>query len=428
MTVTRGARYGVRAACVAGAAAVASLFFSVAAAQQLIIKGARVHTAASAGTLENADVRIVDGRIAEVGAGLTAPAGAGVVEAKGRALTPGLFGGLTQIGIEEVSLEPSTVDAGLELTAPAWQHNWRPEFDVTRAFNPRSSLVPVNVVEGVTWAMVAPSAEHSVIAGQGAAVSLDGRFDAVLDDSRTLFVDWTGADDAAGGSRAAQFMLFDQAIREARKPGTAGEGALLLPEGREVLKAYLGGGRVLFRVERAADILAVVRYASEHGMKPVIAGGNEAWVVADELAAADVPVILNPLDNLPDDFDKLGARLDNAARLHEAGVRIAFTYNESHLARKNRQLAGNAVAHGLPWQAGLAAITTNPAQIFGQGARRGRIEKGMIADLVLWSGDPLEVTTVAEQVWLAGQAVTLRSRQTELRDRYLERLKSNSGK
>jgi hypothetical protein len=427
MTATRRSRYGERAARVAAAAAIASLIPPVAMAQQVFIKGARVHTVAPSGTLETADVRVEDGRIAEVGAGLAAPAGAEVVEANGRALTPGLFGGLTQIGIEEVSLEPSTVDAVLELTAPAWQHNWRPEFDVTRAFNPRSSLVTVNLVEGVTWAVVAPSAERSVIAGQGAAVTLDGRFDAVLDNSRTLFVDWTGADDAAGGSRAAQFMLFDQAVREARKPGTAGEGALLLPEGRDVLKAYLAGGRVLFHVERAADILAVVRYAREHGMKPVIAGGNEAWLVADELAAGDVPVILNPLDNLPDDFDKLGARLDNAARLHEAGVRIAFTYNESHLARKNRQLAGNAVAHGLPWQAGLAAITTNPAQIFGQGELRGRIEKGMIADLVLWSGDPLEVTTVAERVWLAGRPLALRSRQTELRDRYLERLKSKSG-
>jgi hypothetical protein len=391
-------------------------------AQELLIKGARVHTAASAGTLEKADVLVRNGRIAAVGPNLDA-ADVSVVEAKGRALTPGLFGGLTQIGVEEVSLESTTVDSELEFEAPAWQHSWRPEFDVTRAFNPRSALIPVNRIEGVTWAMVVPSGDRSVIAGQGAGVSLDGGFDAVLEGSQSLFVDWSSADEAAGGSRAAQFMLFDQAIREVRAPAAATPGALLMPAGRDALKSFLAGGRVLFRADRAADIREIVRYAREHGMKPVIVGGNEAWVVADELASADVPVILNPLDNLPDDFDRLGARLDNAKRLHEAGVRIAFTYNESHLARKNRQLAGNAVAHGLAWDAGLAAITATPAEIFGQGGERGRIEKGKVADLVLWSGDPLEVTTVAEQVWIAGRPIEMRSRQTELRDRYLERLK-----
>jgi hypothetical protein len=384
-----------------------------------------VHTVTSVGTLEDADVLVQAGRIARVGTGIAAPEGVAVVEAKGRALTPGLFGGLTQLGIEEIELEPSTVDAELELMAPAWQHHWRPEFDVTPAFNPRSSLLPVTRIEGVTWAMVAPSGDHSLIAGQGAGVTLDGRFDAVLDGSRSLFVNWgSAADEASGGSRAAQFMLFDQAIREVRQPDSAGEGALLLPEGRAALKAYLAGGRVIFHVERAADIRQLIRYASRHGMKPVIAGGNEAWLVAQELATADVPVILNPLDNLPDDFDRLAARLDNAKLLHEAGVRIAFTFVESHQARKNRQLAGNAVAHGLPWDAALAAITSNPADIFGLGDR-GRIEAGKVADLVLWSGDPLEVTTVADQVWIAGRPVEMRSRQTELRDRYLERLKAN---
>jgi len=410
---------------IAAVAAVASLHATPASAQDLLSRGARVHTVTAAGTLENADVLVQGGRIAAVGSGLAAPAGVAVIEANGRALTPGIFGGLTHLGIEEVSLEPSTVDSDLALTAPAWQHSWRPEFDVTRAFNARSSLLPVNRVEGVTGAMVTPSSDNAIVAGQGAAVSLDGRFDAVLDGSRTLFVHMGSAADAvSGGSRAAQFMLLDQAIREVREPASAGEGALLQPEGRAALKAYLAGGRVIFRVERAADIRQVVRYASHHGMKAVISGGEEAWVVAKELAEADVPVILNPLNNLPDSFDRLGARFDNAKLLHESGVRIAFSNDESHLAHKNRQLAGNAAAHGLPRDVALAAITANAADIFGQGGERGRIEKGKVADLVLWSGDPLEVTTVADQVWIAGRAVEMRSRQTELRERYLERLRA----
>jgi imidazolonepropionase-like amidohydrolase len=221
-------------------------------------------------------------------------------------------------------------------------------------------------------------------------------------------------------------MLFDQAIREVREPGSSGAAALLLPEGRAALKAYLAGGRVVFQVERASDIRQVVRFAKARGMKPVIAGGSEAWVVARELAEAGVPVILDPLVNLPSDFDRLGARFDNAKLLHEAGVRIAFSQPNSFHQRKNRQHAGNAVAHGLPWDAALAAITSAPAEIFGLSAARGRIEPGQAADLVLWSGDPLEVTTVAEQVWIAGNPVAMRSRQSELRDRYLERLRSGA--
>ena len=407
-------------------AALSVLVPAISGAQDILIKGARVHTASAAGTLENADILVQDGRIAAVGGSLSAPAGATVIEAKGRPVTPGLFGGISQIGLEEVNQEEDTYDAELKLTAPAWQHMWRPEFDVTPAFNGRSAVLPVARIEGITWTTLSPLAADSLIVGQGSAVTLDGRFDAAFEGSQSLFVNWgSAAHSASGGSRAAQYMLFDQAIREVKQPQTAGEGALLLPEGRTALKGYLAGGRVVFFVERASDIRQVIRFATARGMKPVIAGGDEAWIVAKELAAADVPVILNALNNLPNDFDRLGARLDNAKLLNEAGVRIAFTWEESHNVRKNRQLAGNAVAHGLPWEAGLAALTANPADIFGIGAERGRIEKGKVADLVLWSGDPLEVTTVAEQVWIAGNPVTMRSRQTELRDRYLERLRNS---
>src|SRR5262249_20353896 len=152
----------------------------------------------------------------------------------------------------------------------------------------------------------------------------------------------------AGGSRAAQFMLLDQAIGEARAQGAAGANALLHPAGRTVLARYLSGGRVVFDVERASDILAVLAFAERNHMKAVISGGSEAWLVADSLAHAHVPVILNVLQDLPSELGKLGSRLDNAARLQRAGVLIAFSSGENHNARVNRQLAGNAVAHGLP--------------------------------------------------------------------------------
>jgi imidazolonepropionase-like amidohydrolase len=143
-------------------------------------------------------------------------------------------------------------------------------------------------------------------------------------------------------------------------------------------------------------------------------------MVADELATAGVPVLLDPLTNLPSNFDRLGARLDNAALLHEAGVTVAFSGAGTHNARKQRQAAGNAVANGLPWDAALAALTAAPADIFGLGDGAGRIEPGSPADLVIWSGDPLEVTTWADQVIIGGVSVDMVSRQTLLRGRYLE--------
>ena len=409
------------------AAALLCLAAFAADAQELVIRNARVHTVGAQGTLERADVLVRDGRVQAVGAGLAAAANATVVDAGGKVVTPGLFAGITAIGLEEVSLEAATVDQSYApgMQAPALPIALRPEFDPTLAYNPRSALVPVARVEGMTWTVLAPSAlaGGSVVAGQGAAVSLDGAFDAVLPGTRTLFVAaGSGARALAGGSRAAEWMLLDQAIREVRGDAKLGEtdARVLTLGGREALAPYLAGGRVAFSVDRAADIRQAVAFAQRHGMKPVVVGGAEAWVVADELARAKVPVLLDPLVNLPGNFDQLGATFENAARLHAAGVTIAFTQSgdASHNARKLRQVAGNAVAHGVPWDVALAAITTNPAAIFGA-ADRGSIATGQRADLVVWSGDPLEVTTVAEQVYVGGRAIPMRTRQTELRDRYL---------
>jgi hypothetical protein len=395
-------------------------------AQDVLIRGAKVYTQTERGTLENADVLVRNGRIAEVGKGLASGAGVTVIEARGQPLTPGMFGGITALGIEEVSLEPSTVDSSTvyeEARGTAFEP--RPEFDVTPAFNPESVAIGVNRVEGITFAMVAPTAlpDGTMFGGQGAVARLDGRTDAFAAASRTLFVDLGASATASSGkSRAAQFMLLEQATRETQpvKPLRDGDARLLTPTGREVLARYLAGGRIAFSVDRAADIRQALAYSERNGVHPVIIGGAQAWQVAALLAKSRVPVVLDPFLDLPGSFDQIGASLENAARLHRAGVPIAFTNFSmpTHAAHKVRHAAGLAVAHGLPWDAALAALTTTPAQVFGLGTELGRIAPGYSADLVLWSGDPLEVTTVAEQVWIEGRAQSMRSRQTELRDRY----------
>jgi hypothetical protein len=400
-----------------------------ASSEDFLIRGATAHTGANKTTLKNTDVLVRGGVIVAIGSEASAAATATVIDGGGKELTPGLFGGLTDIGLEEIAAESQTVDSTLNQKSPAWNQQWRPELDVTTAFNPRTVIVPITRVEGVTWTVLVPGNADSIIGGQGSAVTLDGRFDATLPGSRSLFIQM-GAVGAklSGGTRAAEYMFLDQAIREARAPGTLGQGALLHVAGREALLRYLAGGRVIFQVDRAAEILSVVAFAERNGMKPVILGGNEAWLVAKELAKAKVPVILNPLDDLPLDFDRLDASLENAALLQRAGVRIAFSSGDTPQARLVRQLAGNAVAHGLPWEAALEAITSAPADIFGIGATHGRIAVGQVADLVLWNGDPLEVSTLADKVWIAGRAIEMKSRQTELRDRYVEKVKAHQAR
>jgi len=395
-------------------------------AATVLIRDATVHTMTPAGVLAHADILIRDGKVAELGPRIAAPPGAQLLEAAGRPVTPGLFGGIGRLGLEEIGLEPSADDYALKGSG------MRPEFDVSLAFNPDSVALGVSRLGGVTFAQLAPSSESggTLISGQGALVRLDGE----LAPGRALFIEAGGdANALSGGSRAGQFMLLSQAIAEVRDPKLmlANDQRLLTPAGRASLGVYLGGARrVVFDVTRAADIRAVIAFGKREHLALAVRGAAEAWRVAGELAAAGVPVILDPLDDLPESFDKVGATLENAALLERAGVKIVFSFSdpEPHNIRKLRQGAGVAVAHGLPAEAALASLTRNPAEVFGVADRNGSIERGHPADLVLWSGDPLEVTTLAEAVFIQGVAQPLRSRQTELRDRYLPKLRAHAAR
>jgi len=381
-----------------------------------------VHTAGNRGTIKNADVLVQRGIIRAVGPKLLTPPGVNVFDANGKSLTPGLFAGFSDIGLEEVSAEKSTVDSSIELAGTGVPQT-RPEFDVTIAYNPASMVIPVARMGGLTFTALTANSGGSLIAGQGGVVRLDGDPLAAMTGTRLLFVNLgAGADGMTGGSRAGQYMLLDQAVREARGQAPYDSPyALLTPAGRETLARYLAGGRVVFSVDRAADIRQLLSFCRRHKLPVLITGGAEAWKVAAELKAANATVFLDALQNLPSGFDQLGSRLDNAALLAKAGVKVALVSPDStHNARKIRQAAGNAVANGLPWEDGLAAVTRVPAQALGVGDKVGRIEVGMEADLALWDGDPLEVSTLAEAVWMHGTPMPLRSRQTQLRDRYMQ--------
>ena len=417
-------RSQLTAAVVAALAALATLGAAAAQADEaLLIRNATVHTGVTgAAPQAGTDVLVQGGKMSALGKGLVAPAGARVGDAQGRPVTPGVFGGLTRIGLEEIGLDSANGDHSQRLG------QMRPEFDVSQAWNPDAPSLVVHRMNGVTFTVLTPGSASggSFVAGQGAPASLVGR-EALA--PRALFIDLGGdANDLAGGSRAAQFMLLRQAIVEARAPNLVmvHDERLLSPSGRQVLLEFLkGGGQVVFDVDRAVDIRRAVEFAQQEKMQVVIRGGAEAWRVAPELAAARVPVLIDPLDNLPSSFDAVGATMHNAARLHAAGVMVGIAMRSADIddAGKTRQAAGNAVAHGLPWAAGLAAITRVPAEIFGVADRFGTLAPGRPADLVLWSGDPLEVSSVADLVLADGQVQSGVSRHTLLRDRYLERVR-----
>ncbi len=395
-------------------------------ADTIAIIGGTVHTLGSQGSVSGATVLIEDGRITAVGSSVAVPDDARVFDASGKIVTPGLFDATSYIGVEEISLVDESVDrvhVGERYTA---------SFDVKFAINPHSTLIPINRIEGVTRAMVSPGTgkEDHLIAGLGATIKLTTDSSA-LDNSRAaMFADFgeRGAQ-LAGGSRAAAILILREALedaidfarnRRAYDAGSRRDYVLSRPD-LEALSLVLEKEiPLVVSVNRASDILTVIGLGTEFDIRVVVLGGAEAWMVAEELAVAGVPVILDPMENLPNRFESLAATLENAARLHAGGVIIAFATSDSHNARNLKQSAGIAVAYGLPFQEALRALTVNPAIIFGVADRYGTLEAGQDADVVIWSGDPLEVTTFADHVFIAGEEVPMESRSTLLRDRYLD--------
>jgi imidazolonepropionase-like amidohydrolase len=392
-----------------------------AAAETIAITGAKVHTLGPQGTIENGTVVIQDGRIAAVGAGLAVPAGARQVDAAGKVVTPGLFDSFSRIGLVEVGAVGGSRDYAVEddrITAA---------FDVADGLNPRSSLIGVNRIEGLTRAVVFPAPGESLIAGRAAVIQLGGG-DLLVKTPAALFaVLGEHGSELSGGSRAAALLRLREAFQDARdwaenraafERGERRSYALSRLDLEALAPVVRGELPLVLQARRASDVEAALRLAREWNLKLILAGAHEAWRVADQIAAAGVPVLVNPLDNLPGSFESLGATLENAARLHRAGVTVAFASGESHNARNLRQAAGNAVAYGLPWDAALAAMTAVPARLWGVADRYGTLEPGKDADVVIWDGDPLEVTTFADAVFIRGVEVPMESRQTRLRDRY----------
>jgi imidazolonepropionase-like amidohydrolase len=399
-------------------------------AETVAITHAHVFTMGPAGELKDATVVIRDGVIASVGAS-AAPAGSRLLDAAGAIVTPGLISASDPISTVEVEGVEATVDTATQ------SDRLSAAFDIQYAINPDSTLIPVARMGGVTDAVVLPTLEGGkdrrdmIFAGQGAVIHLQGGATDPVRRAQAAMVLVLGEDGAghAGGSRAAEFVLLHAVLDDVRRYSAnrsayfkeAVEGYNLRREDLEALIPVVEGRMPLvISVHRVSDIRQVLRLAREEKLHIILDGAEEGWRVAPEIAAAGVPVMINAAADLPTSFEQLGSTIENAARLNAAGVTVIIDNPPLFEGgRTPRYDAGRAVAHGLPYAAALAALTINPAHVFGVADKIGSIEAGKDADLVVWSGDPLDTSGAATAVFVKGAQMPLRSRDTDLRDRYL---------
>ena len=403
------------------AALLLSTTTSAAMAQDYFISDAKLVTNTSEGTLEKADLIIRNGKIAQVGTDLVAPANADIISADGRWVTPGLIApfsrlGLMDIGGEDVTNDTSSGDSKTSVSELA-----------SDSYNPKSVFVANTRRMGITHAVISPSAAgDNIFGGTGAVVNLSGEYDSVEKPAAFVFVQLGEAGTRrAGGSRAAALQQLRAALDDAgaypgRFKGPDDGDALSRQDASALFKAARGQMPLMISANRGIDLLNIIKLKKDYrSLDIIIHGAAEGWKVADELAAADIKVMIDPHENLPNSFDSVEARLDNVVLLDNAGVDYVIT-NASALGIQRpatlAQHAGNAVGNGLEWDKAFAAITSTPAKWFGLGG--GAITKGSNATLVMWDGDPLDVASAPTDMLIDGERQSLESRQTALRDRY----------
>ncbi len=425
----------------------------------MAITGGTVALGDGSAPIQGGTVVIRDGRVVAAGQGVAVPAGAQVVDATGKWVTPGIIAGFSRLGLADVDAVAGANDESSDGPFSA-------ALDIAPAINPNAAPVAVNRAEGVTRAIVAPSIGKGIFAGQGALIDTGADGQPITRGRLFQFVELgeRGAE-AAGGSRSATHALLRNALREAGQVGGGGGGASREVNGRTaddprndpvvtnpnenrsyearrnqdvlltrfdaiaLVPVIQGRQLLLIHAERAADLRQVIALKREFPrIRMAIVGADEGWTVASELAASGIPVIASALSDLPAQFENLAATQSNVGRMRAAGVKVSIgTINDDdqRMAFRARWYAGNLVglsklpgAAGLSWGEALAAITSGPAEAVGLGGDVGSLRPGRRGDLVIWSGDPLDNLSAAEAVFIDGVQQPLATRQTKLRDRY----------
>jgi imidazolonepropionase-like amidohydrolase len=392
-----------------------------ATAQTIAITGGTIYPV-SGPRIENGTVLLKDGKIAAVGASVQIPSGAAQVDARGGWVTPGLIHGGSTLGLKLFE-----IGAQIETQEDTASGDVKPAFNVEEGIDPSSMAIPVARLEGVTSSISKPAV--GLIPGQAVLIDLAGdRVDDMVAQSPVAMMAdlGQGGKEAGGGSRARSLQRLRRIFRDAleyEKRRDDFRRAQMQPlsasaEDLEALLPVLRGRLPLFTIaNRRSDIENALRIAREFNLRMVIWGAAEGWQVAPELARAKVPVLLEPLTDVPR-FDALNARLDNATLLWKAGVKVGVAQQDLAMFRDLRQAAGNEVRNGMSWDEALRSITLSTAEAAGVADRYGSLEVGKVANVVVWSGDPLDFPSRVEHLFIRGKEIPLVSRQTELLDRY----------
>jgi imidazolonepropionase-like amidohydrolase len=397
------------------------------AAQTIAITGGKVYPV-SGPPIEGGIVIISNGKITAVGANVAIPAGAQRIDATGKIVTPGFINSATQLGVQEVQQVADTRDMRAR-----GKDNIAAAFTVWEGLNPNSVMLAPARKDGITSFVVLPTG--GLIAGQGALVDVvPGTTTDMIIRAPVVMVAEVG--DAGGGGVGARGEVivrlrelledtkFFQTHRNAFDRSETRDFAASRLDLEAMIPVIEGKLPLLVTVDRESDIDAALRLAREFNVKLMIGGGAEAWMMADRLAAARVPVLTGAMNNIPGGFSTLGQRQENAALLRKAGVAVALIGNagggdeEAFNVRNLKQEAGNAVAYGMTWDDALRAVTLAPAEIFGVSDRVGSLQAGREANVVVWSGDPFEFTTRVEHVFVRGREYTEKTRQDMLMERY----------
>lgn len=412
-------------------AALAAMLASIsgsapALAQDVAITNATLAIGDGSEPIRGGTVVVRGGKVIAAGAGVAVPAGVRSIDAAGKWVTPGLVVAVTEIGLYSAELEDGSNDA----SAPKAVFN--AALDASTAYDPAGQHVLVARAGGVTRMAVAPTSGNAIFAGQGAVVDLGADPQAITAPRAFQYVELGEAGARlAGGSRTAAHTALRNALGEAQELAASPAGArrddvLLTRRDALALVPVVQGRQPLYvHVERAQDIrLALALRGDFPALKLVLVGATEGWLAAREIAAAGVPVLATPLNDLPAQFEQLGATQSNVGRMAKAGVKVALGafFDQPRYAP---QYAGNLVAlnkvpgaSGLSWGQALAAITSGPAEVLGMGDRFGSLKPGRAGDLVVWDGDPLEVSSGVVQVFVDGVEQDLSNHQSKLRDRY----------
>ncbi|NTS75807.1 amidohydrolase family protein [Catenovulum sp. SM1970] len=381
-------------------------------AASLAITNAKVHTQTAQGVLDNATIIIEDGKISAINP--TSISADSTLDAQGKVLTPGFINSLNTLGLVEVSAVKRSQDAHDDDATIT--------FDPSTAFNPKSSLIPLMRKGGITSNVTMPHGGKDMFKGLLFAADTSGQFDSLVETRLGVLVE-LGAE--SKGSRAMSLQKLTEKLTDANKALAKAKKDQAKdkkePKRDELILQRLvkGEQKLIAYVDRATDILALLKLKQQFNLDLILASADDAILVTEQIVAAKVPVIVNADANLPEGFDSLHTSLSNPGKLAKAGVQVVLmTSGDTHMGYELRHQAGIAVAHGMDYQSALAAVTKNPAQVFGL-SELGTIAVGQQADLVLWSADPFELSTKVEQLWIQGQAHSTESRIDKLRDRYM---------